>query len=195
MKTVPAVIVALTLIILAMPALAAKNPPALPTLSGDARSACEAIICLTTNKRPEQCEPAIRRYFSISFRNPRDTLRERSNFLRKCPAADQDANMTRLVDDIVNGAGYCDAGTLNSVLTAIDPDGNVYIQNTMTDACDRYFSNIYTRIGERPRYVGLPERGGAWAEAADYDQALADYNARVAREDEERRLRGTGSGG
>jgi TrbM len=173
----------------------AATPPPMNVLSGDQRSACEAIICLTTNKRPEQCEPAIRKYFSISFRNPRDTLRERMNFLKKCPAASADSNMDRLVEDLVNGSGYCDAGTLNSILTAIDPDGNVYIQNTMPDSCERYYGNIYTRLGDKPRYVGLPERGGAWAEAVDYDQALADYNARVAREDEERRLRGTGSGG
>ncbi|MDD2819597.1 MAG: TrbM/KikA/MpfK family conjugal transfer protein, partial [Candidatus Nanopelagicales bacterium] len=41
--------------------------------------------------------------------------------------------------------------------------------------------------GTVPRYVGTPERGGYWIEAREYDRALAEYNERIRREDEERR--------
>jgi TrbM len=170
------------------------DTPAQTTLEGDARTACEAILCLSTSKRPEECAPSIKKYFSISFKKPQDTFRARKNFLKLCPAAEQDDNMRRLVDDIVNGAGYCDAITLNRILSALDPDGNVYIQNTLPSTCNNYFHNPYTNIDENPRYVGLPERGGFWCEAEAYWRELYVYNQRIAREDEERR-RGGGSGG
>ena len=49
--------------------------------------------------------------------------------------------------------------------------------------------------GTVPRYVGIPERGGYWVEARDYDRALAEYNARIKAEDEERRRASWGGGG
>lgn len=54
-------------------------------LSGDARLACEALLCLSSTTRPSACNPALRRYFSISLRRLSDTVRARKNFLNLCP--------------------------------------------------------------------------------------------------------------
>lgn len=43
----------------------ADQSPDMELLTGDTRLACEAILCLSTGERPSECQPAIRRYFSI----------------------------------------------------------------------------------------------------------------------------------
>ncbi len=54
-------------------------------LAGDAKLACEAILCLSTEQRPGECTPALNRYFGINFKKPSDTARARRNFLDQCP--------------------------------------------------------------------------------------------------------------
>jgi hypothetical protein len=66
----------------------------------------------------------------------------------------------------------------------------LYISDRLPDDCAAYLGQAYTDFdtsGTLPRYVGTPERGGYWVEARDYDRALAEYNARIAAEDEARR--------
>ncbi len=62
-------------------------------LNGDTRLACEATLCLSTASPPGECAPALSRYFSISFRKPRDTARARANFLNICPQSKQGQQM------------------------------------------------------------------------------------------------------
>jgi len=45
-------------------------------------------------------------------------LKARFNFLKWCPVTEQDTHMHSLLDAIVNGAGRCDASTLNASLSA-----------------------------------------------------------------------------
>jgi hypothetical protein len=167
-------------------------------LTGDTRLACEAILCLSTGTQPGECTPSLRRYFSISHRKLSDTIRGRINFLNLCPAANQTPPMAALVHAQANGAGRCDATSLNAVArswTGSD-EGMVYVSNQMPSYCTAYTSNAYTDFsGAVPRYVGIPERAGYWVEARDYERALADYNARIKAEDEERQRASWGIGG
>lgn len=159
-------------------------------LTGDTRLACEAILCLSTGTQPSECAPSLRRYFSISHRRFSDTIRGRVNFLKLCPVANQTPQMQALVNAQANGAGRCDAQSLNATMTMWHgyDDGTTYISNQMPDYCATYAGHAYTDFkGMVPRYVGTPERGGYWAEGRDYDRALAEYNERIRREDEERR--------
>lgn len=159
-------------------------------LTGDTRLACEAILCLSTGTQPSECAPSLRRYFSISHRRFSDTIRGRVNFLKLCPVANQTPQMQALVNAQANGAGRCDAQSLNATMTMWRgyDDGATYISNQMPDYCAAYAGHAYTDFkGMIPRYVGTPERGGYWVEAHDYDRALAEYNERIRREDEERR--------
>jgi len=159
-------------------------------LTGDTRLACEAILCLSTGTQPSECAPSLRRYFSISHRRFSDTIRGRVNFLKLCPVANQTPQMQALVNAQANGAGRCDAQSLNATMTMWRgyDDGATYISNQMPDYCGAYMGHAYTDFnGTVPRYVGTPERGGYWVEAREYDGALAEYNERIRREDEERR--------
>lgn len=89
-------------------------PNAVDLLTGDTRLACEALLCLSSGTRPSECRPSIQKYFSISHRKFKDTLKARKNFLNLCPTAhDANANMPTLVNTIVEGAGRCDASYLN----------------------------------------------------------------------------------
>jgi hypothetical protein len=163
------------------------------TFTGDTRLACEATLCLSSSTRPSECNPSLSRYFGISYRKLSDTIRTRLNFLQLCPAANQTPEMQSLVSTISQGAGRCDAASLNQVLLSWSgsPDGGqTYISNVVPDYCAAYTGHQYTNFatsGALPRYVGAPERGGYWVEASDYDSALAAYNERIRREDEERR--------
>lgn len=152
--------------------------------TGDTKTACEVILCLSSGTRPTQCVAPIRKYLSITARKFSDTLKKRKNFLNLCPAATQDPQMVALVDAINNGADRCDYASLNAsqrVWNGTD-DGAGYISNSLPSYCAAYSSNPYTAI-EAPRYVGIPERGGFWVASANYETALAEYNKRIAAED------------
>lgn len=58
--------------------------------TGDVRLACEAVLCLASGSRPSECTPSIKKYFSISAKKFKDTVKKRKNFLSLCPKASQE---------------------------------------------------------------------------------------------------------
>lgn len=139
-------------------------------LTGDVGLACEAILCLSSGTRPGECMPSLRKYFSVK------KLLDRKNFLKGCPAVASDSGLQALVNDIANGAGQCDATSLNAVMMTGNETGSTRISNQLPVQCVSYFSNGYTDFKDViPKYVGTPERKGFWVEAAQYDMALAQY--------------------
>lgn len=160
--------------------------------TGDKRLACEALLCLSSSAGTSEpaCQPSLRRYFSITKRRLRDTIRARGDFLKLCPTAEQTPAMRVLVDALAAGAGWCDAATFNATLgySSIDPVTGlevIIIGNVMPTTCMAIYTNPNTSYPTDllvPRYVGLPERGGLWADPADYERLLAEYEARVAAE-------------
>ncbi|MDR2031358.1 MAG: conjugal transfer protein TrbM [Azoarcus sp.] len=154
-------------------------------LTGDTRLACEAILCLATGTQPDECAPSLQRYFGISHKKMSDTIRDRTAFLKLCPVAEQTPEMASLVNAMGQGAGRCDAASLNATLTLWNPDSaERTIGNAMPSYCAAYTNHQYTDLNTiQPRYVGVPERGGHWVEAGKYEQTLAEYEARIARED------------
>lgn len=153
--------------------------------TGDTRLACEAILCLSTGQRPGECQPSLSRYFNITKKKMRDTIKARRNFLDMCP--DEQGDMSDLKGAIANGAGRCDAAALNSqmMVWSYQDDGHRTIRNTMPSHCSAYASNdsVDQTNGVAARYVGTPERGGFWVDPDKYDAALAEYKARIAAED------------
>lgn len=150
-------------------------------LTGDTKLSCEAILCLSTSDRPSECNPAIRRYFSIKKRKFSDTIRARRDFLNKCPAS-QEPNMPELVNALANGAGRCDAAELNrinryTVEERVCSKGTLFhtrgennckiikvtrIRNHKPGYCTAYFDHGWTQIGTR--YVGDEKNGGKWVD-------------------------------
>lgn len=159
--------------------------------TGEVRLACEAVLCLSSGTRPSECSPSLSHYFGITRKKWSDTVRARLDFLNLCPASSQTPEMQSLVSAISRGAGRCDAQSLNSTLRVwrgSDSHGDTIISNTMPDYCAAYTGHAYTDLRDtKPRYVGIPERGGYWVDPANYEQALREYNERIAREDEKRR--------
>jgi len=160
-------------------AVALWSAPA-KALEGDTKLACEAILCLAASARPSECAPSIRRFFSISHRRFSDTLRGRLNFLNLCPIVSQ-PSMGPLRDALVNGSGRCDAPSVNQANFVSYGEGEGYVANRMPAYCASYFANQYVQA-QAPQYVGEPQHGGHWVEAADYEAALAAYNRRRAEE-------------
>lgn len=157
-------------------------------LTGDTRLACEAILCLATGASPSECKPSLQRYFSISFRKIKDTIRGRVNFLNMCPVSNQTPEMQSLVSAVANGAGRCDPTSLNHALLTGGgwEENRPTIHDQLPSYCSAYTGHDYTDFaGTIPRYVGIPKRGGYWVEAKNYDRELEKYNARIAQEDAE----------
>ena len=54
-------------------------------ITGDAKLACEALLCLSSPTRPSECAPALKKYFSITDKKPHKQAKKRANFLKLCP--------------------------------------------------------------------------------------------------------------
>jgi hypothetical protein len=161
-------------------------------LTGDAAVACEVILCLSTGNPPNQCNNSLKKFFSIKFRKPHKTIKARGNFLKLCPASDDNPEVGSLIDALSKGggSGACRPSDLNRALLV---KGNTemgtpnYIRNVLPKFCSSYFNHEFTRIDDIPRYVGAPSRRGRWVDGAAYSKALALYKIRIIREDRQRR--------
>lgn len=132
-------------------------------LSGIPKLACEAILCLSTGSPPGECSPSLSHYFDIKFKSFSKTIRERAKFLRQCPVADADPQMTALANAIANGAGRCDAASLNATLISY-PNGFLSggcVSSQKPDYCTAYEGHEYTRLGETV-YVIDPPKTNYW---------------------------------
>lgn len=155
-------------------------------LVGDEKLACEAILCLASGVQPAACQPSLSRYFNIVKRTVSATLTARVNFLNLCPVVSSDAVMSNFVGTLARGAGRCDAASLNATMQSWTGDFR-YVSNTLPEYCSAYSNHAYTNVANTmPRYVGTPERGGYWVDPDKYEQAYAEWLARIQAEDAER---------
>ena len=155
------------------------NPLSAQELTGDTKLACEAILCLSSGTRPGECNPSLNRYYGISHKKWSDTVKSRKAFLNLCPTARADAKMQSLISAMANGAGRCDADSLNVALCSSDEYSSI-ISNRMPNYCSIYYSHEYTDlIDSMPVYVGTPSTGGFWATKAEYQNALKRYNRQL----------------
>ena len=158
-------------------------------LGGVEGLACEALLCLSSSVVPGACSPSLSYYFGIVKTTLSRTLSARLDFLNLCPVASQSSEMQSLASAISHGAGRCDTLSLNRIGYFNHESGKSYISNQYPSYCSAYYTHSYTDFvtgNFLPRYVGVPERGGYWVEEKDYAEALAEYNARIALEDQQR---------
>jgi len=151
-------------------------------LTGDVRLACEALLCLSGSSRPSECGASLSHFFGIKKKKLSDTLDARQAFLALCPVVRESSAMQGLAKALAHGAGQCDAKTLNRTLAYTYGQGGdagydrTVISDKLPSYCSAYILHEYTDLrGDMPRYVGTPEEDGFWAEAKDYDRALAKY--------------------
>lgn len=129
--------------------------------TGDTKLSCEAILCLSTGKRPDECEPSLTRYFKINEKTFTKTIKERKKFLKLCPASDE-PGMPELTNDILNGAGRCDSQYLNQNLVETKifrkcrgthemesciTTTKYRISNVLPQYCQVYLDNQFTDLG------------------------------------------------
>lgn len=140
-------------------------------LTGDTKLSCEAILCLSSSKRPSECNPSIKRYFSISHKHWSDTVKARGNFLKLCPVgsdAEKDKEFTNLRDNIIKNLNSgCDLDQLNVENQKYIRDDNSYeyssdyyyvyqINTSLSKSCKALASSSYTDI--RPIYTCDPSK-------------------------------------
>ena len=158
-------------------------------LTGDTKLACEAVLCLSSGDKPSECNPSLKRYFSINKKKMSDTIKARKNFLNMCPASNQEG-MPSLINAISQGAGRCDADELNRVnrkqVTVANPaykqclSGKKglnktkscdsipktitkhVIENNHPSYCTAYFNHGWTYNLDSVKYVGDKMNGGKW---------------------------------
>ncbi len=64
----------------------AQTVPKSSFLEGDARLACECLLCLSAGPQaPKECQTALMKYYLIQGTSPFQTLVKRRNFLQLCP--------------------------------------------------------------------------------------------------------------
>lgn len=154
-----------------------SQPSATGVLTGDPATACKVILCLSSGKRPEECNPPLEQFFSISRKHWSDTVNARRDFLKLCPSSNDTSstNMPALIDAMANGAGQCDPASLNRNIA--------YVQK---ETCEGYGEDRYCQTIQIPvinphepsycvayttnsntydlgvQYVGDPLKGGHW---------------------------------
>lgn len=162
-------------------------------LTGEARLACEAVLCLSSSERPSECNPALSHYFGIKrYRKGAldwgKTVNARKAFLGLCPASSSTdtGNMPALIHAIAQGAGRCDADFLNQRLRVPKVrrectlgDGSdrdrcyqvsYYVISDKKPAyCQAYEENGLTAL-DKTEYVGSPETGGRWVTVNQHEQ-------------------------
>jgi len=191
----------LTMLVLALSLtfLPASNAKAGQVLGGDTRLACEALLCLASGTRPSECNKALKKYFSFSARRFYKVIKKRKSFLSLCPSSNQTTEMKSFVTAVSNGAGRCDAKSLNATLLKYHWKGNwdrrTYISNELPNYCSHFQSNAYTNLGGKtPKYVGLPDYKGYWVDANKHVEAKKSYDiwliAEKEREEKRRQRRG-----
>ncbi|EAJ5683701.1 conjugal transfer protein TrbM [Campylobacter lari] len=129
-------------------------------LTGDTRSACEAILCLSSGTRPAECASSLARYFSIHFKKPWKTINARKAFLNLCPVQNdnnvEDLVLKNLVDDILPNSDprQCTPEYLNTQIETLKNRHDILgyrIKPTMPNFCYQIINHAYTDY-KTPKY-------------------------------------------
>lgn len=168
-------------------AFASTGMPKIEELTGDTRTACEVILCLSSaqGRGIKECQAPLRKYFSIHVSGKhwyRKTLEARRRFLDLCPAANENAKMSALTTAVQHQEYACDAGTLNSrtetrrnwVRRSSEDGGSfsrrlVRTQAYIPDFCKALYDHEFTEYKQiqKPKYVCDANK---WYSQADWDR-------------------------
>ena len=192
MKSKLAILLTTALLMPSIASAAPANHAVQPDLlTGDTKLACEAILCLSSGTRPSECDPSLKRYFSIHHKKPHKTISARLDFLNLCPTSGE-KGIQELNRALANGAGRCDAQELNRVMrrtimvrecklvtnkSAMGSMGGkrkpveecqdvqkVVVLNAKPSYCSAYHDHEWTRVSDTVKYVGDPKQGGKWVD-------------------------------
>lgn len=106
-------------------------------LTGDRRTACEVLLCLSSGQRPSECNAPLRKFYSIKAKRSWQTLKKRRDFLELCPADTGDTAENIILADY------------KGMLASVNPDEckpeylNNQFQNINRDTHIKYYRNNY----------------------------------------------------
>lgn len=119
-------------------------------MTGDARTACEVLLCLSSEERPKECEPPLNHFYSIKDKKAWKTLKKRRDFLSLCPTDTGDTSeeviMGELKDTIASGnPDECKPEFLNKQFDYINKNERIiYYKNGILQSANN--AQRYTRI-------------------------------------------------
>ena len=146
-------------------------------LSKEQEIACEAVLCLSSGQRPDECDDSLKKYFKIKAKKPWKTLKKRKKFLKKCPSGNYDGKDGHL-DALAEGGGNCDIPTLVAELNTNEPPYTLAIPAY----CQSLVSHEYTTGHELPirsevcLTAHLGELGGRPVPEYDFSQTTDGYS-------------------
>ncbi|MCP4336042.1 MAG: hypothetical protein GY802_01750 [Gammaproteobacteria bacterium] len=120
------------------------------TLEGDARTACEVILCLSTGQRPGECGSPLSYFFSIRASKPHKTIRKRVNFLKLCPDGGGVPDSYRRI--LATSGQTCDMSSLLKYLNYPANYSGTPATRTIPAHCHDYATHEWTYA------LALPER-------------------------------------
>ena len=106
-------------------------------LTGDRRTACEVLLCLSSGQRPSECNAPLRKFYSIKAKRSWQTLKKRRDFLELCPTDTGDTAENIILADY------------KGMLASVNPDEckpeylNNQFQNINRDTHIKYYRNNY----------------------------------------------------
>ena len=119
-------------------------------LTGDRRTACEVLLCLSSGQRPSECNPPLAKFFAIKAKKPWKTLQMRRDFLELCPTDNGDTATSVIMADY------------KGMLASVNPDEckpeylNNQFQNVNRDTHIKYYKNNYlTSDSIKNRYTRI----------------------------------------
>ena len=104
-------------------------------LTGDRRTACEVLLCLSSGQRPSECNAPLRKFYSIKAKRSWQTLKKRRDFLELCPTDTGDTAENIILADY------------KGMLASVNPDEckpeylNNQFQNKVNDLNIKYYAN------------------------------------------------------
>ncbi len=114
-------------------------------LSKEQEIACEAVLCLSSGERPDECDDSLKKYFKIKAKKPWKTLKKRKKFLKKCPSGNYEGKDGH-IDALAEGGGNCDMAALVAELNTNEPPYTLSIPAY----CQSLASHEYTTGHELP---------------------------------------------
>lgn len=144
-------------------------------LTGNKRTACEVILCLSSSVGSglSECKSPLKKYFSISAKKWKDTLKKRRKFLDLCPTANEDAKMAALTTILQHQQYACDAETLNSRIENkwYMNTSKMKIQSYMPSFCNDLYNHEFTEYSQikKPKYVCDPNK---WYSVEDWNRGF-----------------------
>lgn len=115
------------------------------TFGGEKKQACEAVMCLSSGDPPHECNPSLKKFFSIKAKKPWKTIKKRKDFLKKCPSGAYEGKEEHL-SAIAEGGGRC---TMEALLAELNVPSPPYTK-PMPEYCSTLVSHEFTEGYDLP---------------------------------------------